>query len=345
MRWLTASLLLGVSACSYTCSDSDPAKTEKARSDEDDTRADDAKEPGRVELVSRGREPRAKLEVARWKGLQYRLSVDSDASFGAQGQAPVHAPTTSMDLRFEVTRGSGDPLVRELPGEGELRLIEERAVLEDVSLVSDKIPAPVLDQLKQSLEEFEGTTTRQLVAEDGEVVEMKTELVGGAQPDPKLKEALDEAWEIQRRFPFRLPGVPVGVGARWRFSEAIEFRGVRAIQVADLQLTGLTEQTAKIRLRIRHQAPRQEIQHPVRPDDVAMLEQYRGDGEGELLVDRLTAVTLQARYTTTASLRLSAYDEQGKQQATFVAVTVMRSTGEVLGKKEEAVPAASAEEP
>jgi len=182
----------------------------------------------------------------------------------------------------------------------------------------------------RDLERFVGTTTRQLVSEDGELVEVKTELVGGKPPAPEVKRALDETWEVQRRFPFRLPRVPVGVGARWRFADAIELNGVRAMQIAEMQIADMDATRVKIRIRLRQQAPRQEVPHPLDPNDTAMLERYRGDGEGELVMDRVSAVLLDARLATTANLEVSAFLDGQPTKRSLIAATRFLCSGSAL---------------
>jgi hypothetical protein len=252
----------------------------------------------------------------------------------------LRGPILITTLRVQVTRGAADPLVRKVHGRTR-RLIEERAVLEKVEVKPGQLAPEALEQANQGLRKFAGTTTRQLVGEDGELLEMTTELVGGAPPEPDVKAMLDAAWESQRRFPFRLPPGPVGVGARWRFAEPIELNGVRAMQVADVRVVDMDAARVRLKIRLRHQAPRQEMPHPLDPKDTAMLERYRGDGDGELVMDRMSAVLLEARLSTTASLQVSAYLDGDKTVGSFVAATRFVSQGTLLADDAGATPAAA----
>ena len=280
----------------------------------------------RVTIMSTGREPRARLEVGRWSGFSARMTVETEGSLSIQGQVPVKVPAAIATLRLDTLRGIGDPIIRNRNGR-ELRLIEERGLIEKIELKPGQFPPEVLAKLNETFRALSGTTMRQLVAEDGEVVELTTELVGGVQPAPEHKRVLDGAWEMQRRFPFRIPSEPVGPGARWRFSELVEYQGIRTIQIADMTLTALDDSTARIRIALRHQAPRQELPHPLDPRQTAVLEHYRGDAEGELTIDRTTALQLEARLATTVNLRLTAQADGGQQSlvAIFMGVTRTRS--------------------
>ncbi len=328
-RWLARLsvliLLLAGGACSSSCRGCGKGSARGA--------ADASAVDPRVELTNPGREPRAKLEVERLTGFTYVSELESESSFGIQGQVPTVLPTAIARLRNEVTRGMGNPVVRQR-GSGELRLIEERATLEKLEVRSSALPPEFVSQFNLGLKALTGTTTRALVAVDGEVVEMKTELVGGKKPPPEVAFVLDTTWEAQRRFPFRLPADPVGPGARWRFSESLEFRKVRGLQLAEMQLITLDERSARIRVRIRHQCPRQEVPHPMNPKDTAMLEHYRGDADGEVTIDRATAILLDGRLATTATLRMSGSVDGSQQTVTFVAASLFRVRGDVA--KEDA---------
>jgi hypothetical protein len=301
--------LLALPACDFSCGDKKSLPDAAQGSDSPN-----------VEVINVGREPRELLQVARWTGLTYRVVVENDVSFGLAGEHPVRAPILILTMRVQVLRGTADPIIKELEGR-KARLIEERAVVEKVEVKPGQMPPEAIAVANLQLLPLAGSTVRQLVAEDGQVVEMKTELIGGAPPDPQIKRMLDEAWDVHRRFPFRLPSGPVGVGARWRFNEPIEVRGVRLIQLAELQIVAMDASAVKIRIRVRHQAPRQEIPHPLDPKDVAMLDSYRGDGDGQIVMDRMTAVPFDSRLTTTAHLRVSVPEDGGSKTANFIAAT------------------------
>jgi len=330
-RWLSRAsliaLFLGGGACSSSCRGCGKGAPAAA--------ADASPANARVELINSGREPRAKLEVERLTGYRYYSELESESSFGIQGQVPTVLPAAIARLKNEVIRGLGDPVVKKR-GSSDLRLIEERATLEKLAVRSSAFPPDFVAQFNAGLHVFTGTTTRALVAEDGEVVEMKTELVGGKKPTPEIAAVLDATWEAQRRFPFRLPADPVGPGARWRFSESLEFRKVRGLQLAEMHLLTLDDRSARIRIRIRHQCPRQEIPHPLNPKDTAMLEHYRGDADGEVTIDRSTAILLDGRLATTATLRMSGNVDGGQQTVTFVAATLLKVRGDALQNEEVA---------
>jgi len=204
-RRLLPALVLLVPACDFHCGGGPPKKATPQITDSG---------PGRVEMVRNGAEPRVKLSVGRWKGLRYHMELTSSASFGVSGQAPLRPPATVADLGFTVIRGTANPV----PCSGR-HCVEERAVFESLRVKGGGLPPELAAQTNQALAVIDGTTMRQLVTDDGEIAEMKTELVGGKKPEPQVQKTLDQVWDAQRHFPFRLPPVPVGVGASWRFTE------------------------------------------------------------------------------------------------------------------------------
>lgn len=308
-------LLLTCSGCASRCSSS--GATADAAPPSDRAHSD---------LLEPGKAPLQTLQIGRWTGLRYHLTVTNESTFGVEGQAPVRAPTSIARLGFVVERGTADPLVKIVDGR-ELKLVEEVATLESVEIKASDIPAHVLLDMYQRVKPFFGSSTRALIGEDGEVAELKTETLGRERPPEDIAQLLDDAWDTQRRFPFRLPPAPLGVGGKWRFSDPVKLRGVRAIQVADMTLVSADDQRIKLRLRLRVESPRQEIPHPLKPAETAMLETCRGDGDGELTMDRLTGVLLDARMTTTARLKVSA--EGGQKSITFVSASTVGAKGEI----------------
>lgn len=321
-RVLRALFVLALLApgCDWACGKKKPSAAREAG-------ADDA--PVGVELVSAGAEPRAKLEVGRWSGLRYELETVSDGSFGRSDATPAKAPTSVLKLSVEVQRGTADPLVHEKDGKP-LRVVEERATLDHIEVRSPGAPADFMAKLNAAFGLLKGLTTRSLVAENGEIVQVTTEHVGGVVPPPEIKAILDEALGGQRFFPFRLPPAPVGLGARWRFVAPLEARGVKSLQVADMTLVELADKTARFGVRVRHQAPRQEVPHPTEPGLTATLVGLRGDADGEITIDRLTACIVSARFSSTSYLTMTWMDVDGHDQtATFMQANVLGMRGRV----------------
>lgn len=286
---------------------------------------------GRIEVKSTGKEPRVKLAIGRWKGLTYDWDIASSGSFGMQGAKPVRIPEIRSRMRVTVTRGNADPIVRKR-GEKTLRLMEEVCVVESLEIAPEGLDPKFVELTNENMSGAIGTRTRTLTAEDGEVVEMKSELVGGIEPSPEEKEAIDRGLELQRRFPFRFPAEELGEGAEWRFSETVRINGVRAVQVADMKLVKLDDNRADIRIKVRHHAPRQEMPHPFVPGATALLERYRADGDGLLVLDRVTALPLESKLSLTARLSLLVPQPQGvPQRTTWIAASVLKGKATLGG--------------
>lgn len=324
LTWWHAAIAVGllIPACNFHCNSSKVVRPKPKH---------EASVALNVRMLSTGQAPRVLLQVGRWTGLTYRQELTVDGSFGLMGKPAVHAPTSVTTLRFTVLQGSADPVVRHTDA-GRQELVVERGVVESFGVKSPTLPPAALAVINKAYAKFVGTTMRRLVAEDGTVVEARTELVGGAKTTPRIKKLIDVAWQSERTFPFRLPNVPVGRGARWSFTEPIRVQDVHAVQVADMTVLSIGPERVTVRIRVRQSAPRQSVPNPLDPLATASLDSYRGDGEGEVTFDRLTAIALSARLATTASLTLSAPGPGGKRQsATLAAGSVLSERGQILG--------------
>jgi hypothetical protein len=293
-----------------------------------------------VEVLGDGTAPRVGLRVARWTGYRYRFVVEGSGSLGLEGQPQAFGPVVVMTLDHEVLRGSADPIVVRADA-GVSRLIEERAIVESVRVRQDGVEKRVLDGWNQALLPLRGTAVRQGVTESAGIAWLKSELVGGAKPPEEVRQAVDATLEMQRHFPFRLPPVPVGIGARWRFRESVDLNGAHAAQIAEMSLRAIDAATAVVGIVLRQEAPRQKVPHPFVPGASAMLEQFRGDGEGELTVDRLTAVVLRARLVSTARLTLSDELNGHHEQVTLLGTSIITASSSVITEFDAGAPGPS----
>jgi len=274
-----------------------------------------------VTLLEPGQEPRVPLRVSRWAGLRYRADVETSGSFGLEGQAIAAGPTLSLGVDVEVLRGLGDPIELRADG-GVIRAIEERLTVRHASLASPDASAAERELWNRGLAALPETTLLQQTSEAGEVISLEGELVGGRVPSPEVQRALTDSLEMQRHFPFRFPEQPVGVGASWRFREHIRPRGVEAVQVADVRLRTLDSETVTLQVVVRQEAARQDVPHPLDARLTAVLEQYRGDAEGQLVVQRETGLPLTARLVGTVRLAMSGAVAGRIERAAFVMATV-----------------------
>jgi hypothetical protein len=284
-----------------------------------------------VEMLGDGTPPRVGLRVARWTGYRYRFVVEGSGSQSLEGQPQAFGPVVVTTLDHEVLRGSTDPIVLHSDA-GVVRLIEERAVVESIHVRQDGVDQRTLDEWNRTLLPLRGSAVRQRVTESAGIAWLKSELVGGAPPANAARKAVDATLEIQRHFPFRLPPVPVGIGARWRFREEIELNGVHAAQIAEMSLRAIDATSAVVGIVLRQEAKRQEVPHPFVPGAKAVLEQFRGDGDGELTVDRLTAVVLRGRLVVTARLTLSGDVNGTHGSATLLGTSIITASSSVLAE-------------
>ena len=314
---LTLSLLFG--GCHSSCGRAEPSS--EGKTEEPVVKS--------VRVVERGLEPRISLRIGRWAGLKYRIRIEADGSFGLAGQQAIHTPTTHLTFFYEVLHGLADPVVK-TRHRGSEHMISERAVLEEMFAESAVLPPEMLKQWNEGLRLFEGSSVQQLVAEDGEIVEVTTERVAGVDPGPEIKKLFDVGLEIQRRFPLRLPHGEVGVGAKWRFSEKVEVGGVHAMQIADMSLLRFDDEEVTIRFRIRQEAPRQAMPFPELPHEDTMVESFHGGGHGEIVMDRLTGVLLSAQFSTNARMTASGLLDGKRESASYFMGTSAKMTGVIL---------------
>jgi hypothetical protein len=257
------------------------------------------------------------------------MVLETTGTAALEGQPTMPGPTIVMTVVHDVLRGSADPVTTRLDG-GLVRIVEERGVLESLAVRNPVVPPPVVDSWNSLLLALRGTTFRYQVREDAAIASMRSELIGGIEPPLEVTKALDAGFEAQRHFPFRFPPVAVGIGATWRFREKLDVNGVHAMQVVDMSLRALDDRQATVVIRLRQEAPRQDVPHPLVPGKMATLEGLRGDGEGEIAVDRMTGVPLTGRLTGMARGTLSGEVGGAHGEATLVWASLVQAKGTIL---------------
>jgi hypothetical protein len=317
-RVLVALIAVGLPACARACG---------KRSAAQDAGAASSHASG-IEMLAEGKEPRLKLEVGRWAGLAYGLTLTGEVSMGVTGRPPVKSPRSVTSFEFEVLRGTANPIVKKQGGR-QRRFVEERGVISRAEVQSAEVPQAALQSMNEALATLRGLTTRQLIGEDGEIAEVTTEALEGKELSKEVKEVLDRSFDAQRRFPFRLPPKAVGVGGKWRFRESVELSGVTMWQICEMSVTQIQGDRVTISLRVRHEAPKQDVPHPLFPEKRADVEQYRGDGTGHITIDRMTTIVTEGKLSTTGSLKLSWYEEDALKSATFLAATRTELSGRI----------------
>jgi hypothetical protein len=149
-------------------------------------------------------------------------------------------------------------------------------------------------------------------------------------PDDAVRKAADQALEQQRHVPFRLPPSRVGIGARWRFHEDVVLNGAHGTQSAEMTLRSIDPNDAILGVQFRQEAPRQEIGNPLVPGTKAILERFEGDGSGELVVDRITAIVRSGALSMTARSTVTAATNGQTKTATLVSLSSMQLGGVLL---------------
>lgn len=324
--------LLLPAGCSYACEDYEPPAAPVVARETVGLGED------LLEVQDTGQGDKISLSLQRWRGLRYRVHASSQGSFGMEGRRPITAPPLRSVSLFEVLRGSAEPAERKLDG-GTVRCVEELMTLEEVSV--DALSFKVSDAGSSGAQRvpwLDGTTFRACTDERATMLALEVETVGHEPPTEEVRRQLDDVLDVYRRLPLVLPEQAVGVGARWRLEQPLAIRGAKAHQSTELTLQSFDDQRARLRFKGRITAPRQEVPHPERPWETATLERFRGDSQGEVVLDRLTGVFLSAHYTTTGALSITS---EAGNRVTYVATMTSTARSEILAA-EPAPPAPSA---
>ena len=104
--------------------------------------------------------------------------------------------------------------------------------------------------------------------------------------DPQLKQIIDSLQQSMKQFSAPLPEEPVGAGARWETTNALEQRGIRIDQVAKTELKSIQGDRLVLAFGLTQSAPPQRVESSDLPATARMdLVSLASTGDGGSTVD------------------------------------------------------------
>ena len=230
-----------------------------------------------VKLIEPGAEPRQKLRYKFVVGRTDRLEMTTTSSMkmAMGGQAADVPSPPAVRVVAALT-------VKEVTADGSAK---RALVLEDVGLM----PGPGLskeqrDQAEKNLSALEKLTGRDRVDARGFV--RQVELDASKIDNPALKQALAAMQQTFDQMGAPFPEEEIGVGAKWQVRTKLEQMGIKLTQTAVYELSALTGDTGKIKLKLEQTAPGGNMELPGLPAGAtAKLVGMKGSGKGELEFD------------------------------------------------------------
>ncbi len=251
-----------------------------------------APSPTRITLIEAGAAPRRALRYAMPASYDRTLAMVMRMRMGVEmGNSPavtVDVPPMRVLTRIGVEERLGDTEVR---CRYEIRSAEVQPGPPEA--------AAMREELAGKLEGFVGTRGGMRLDHRGQASEVTMVVPDGAAPD--IRSALDSSRRAMERLAAPLPVEPVGVGARWRVEQWLEFGGMVMTQDVVFRLVSVEGDVLSVESSGTQSAPPQSIRLPNMPaGSSAELISLTGTLSGKTRVDLRELVPLEATASETS---------------------------------------------
>jgi hypothetical protein len=230
-----------------------PKKAEAAKKPKKPSAAKPAQVKTTVELVKAGAEPRKELRFAPKVGLVDKMTMTMTLAVGVDvgGRSiPKNAlPPMVVDMNLKVT---------EVRPDGDVRY--EFAIHGTDVRAPATAPAQLIDPMKDALARMRGLGGHTVMSNRGQTKEAKINFP--QKLDPQTQQILQGMEQAMNQIVVALPEEPVGLGAQWRVTNAVDQNGVALSQILTYDLVEIDGETARCDVTVTQKAPPQKVPGP-----------------------------------------------------------------------------------
>jgi hypothetical protein len=229
--------------------------------------------PATIEILSPGAEPRRELKfkpAANSKQtmvMTMGMSMDMSMAGSPMPQTPIPKMVIKMDLNVQKVDPSGD--------------IHYSFAYGDVKAIAEKnTPPEMLAAMQNSLKSLIGIQGNMVMSSSG--LTKSKNLIIPKTADPLIKETLEQFNTSMDRFSTQLPSGLLGVGAKWKVSNAMQSGGIKFNQSATHEIVAVNDSGMTVKTQITQLALPQDLKLPnVGKSAKVKLNSLTSKGEGQ----------------------------------------------------------------
>ncbi|HEY9653703.1 MAG TPA: DUF6263 family protein [Coleofasciculaceae cyanobacterium] len=255
--------------------------------------------PAQVELLSAGAEPRQELRLSPIPNSKEVMTITTnmEAMSSVEGQAMPKFPVPTSVMKMETTITKVDP-------NGD---IHAEFSYTDADIVADpSVPPEIVKAMQSALNQLVGFKGSFITDNRGHIKSGNFVLPEGG--DPMVRQLIEQVSNSLEQFSSPLPAEPIGIGAKWRVSSALDIAGMKLSQNAIYELVDLKDNVATLNVTIDQQASTQRITSPGLPPEASLtLKSLNSQGQGQIIM------SLDSALPSRADLSISSQTEMDVQ--------------------------------
>ncbi len=227
------------------------------------------------------------------------MKLGMQISMGAIQQPAMSLPVMKMSMKLTN---------REVKDSGNLVY---DFILESVDVVPEAdTPAPMVDQMKASLNDIKGMNGNAEVTPRG--ITKAADMKMPANTNPQLTSMMDNFKQQMSQMSVPLPEEPVGEGAAWTVTTQLTTGGMVVTNQYKYTLTKLDGNNIEMKVALVQSAEPQELKNPnLPPGTVLKLQEFKSGGSGTVKMD-LTKMVPTSELTSETTMKIEV--EAGAQK-------------------------------
>ena len=201
--------------------------------------------------------------------MTMKMSMDMDLGGNSQ---TMKMPPMKLVMESEVKKATGDgDIIFE-------STVTEAAVEED----ADVMPQ-IAEAMKTAIGGVKGMRVINTMSTRG--INQQTEVKGGADMTPQLKQQMEQMKSALGNTGIGLPEEPVGLGAKWEVKQQVDSQGMKLDQTTIYELIALDGDKVTAKTTLKQVAENQTINNPSMPQTKVEVRRLTSAGSGETTFD------------------------------------------------------------
>lgn len=265
--------------------------------------------PAQVELLSAGAEPRQELRLSAIPNSKEVMTITTnmEATSSVDGQSvpafKVPASVMKMETRVTQVDPNGD--------------IHAEFSYTDADIIADpSVPPELLNAMQSALNQLVGFKGSFVTDNRGQIKSGNFELPQGS--DSMTRQLIEQVSNSLEQFSSPLPVEPIGIGAKWRVSSALNLAGMNLSQNAIYELVDLKDNVATLNITIDQQASTQRITSPGLPPGANLtLKSLNSQGQGQIIMSLNSTLPSRADLSISSQSQMNVKPPNSAEEMTI----------------------------
>ncbi len=270
-----------------------------------------------VKLLSAGSEPRQPLRLAPLANTkqtaQMTMKMDMEMSVGGRTHSLPTPPVIQMTMESEVTKveASGDIHVN-------------FSYLDTEVVAGADTPPEIVNAMREPMKKLAGMKSSAILDNQGNTKQVNFTLPEDLDSD--TKPMMEQLLNSIKQLSLPMPSEPIGMGAKWQFSNSLVVNGMAFNQIVTCEVVELKDNLATLKVNIEQQAPPQKMTQPGLPAGTSVdLKSLTSQGSGKVMIALNQILPTRSDMSVRSRMEMTFKNAENQQEMTMGMNSVMET--------------------